>query len=99
MSLKDKIGAVRNDFRTAIENISNNPNKLEEVRVKFLGRKGEVAKLFSTMETIAPEDRAEAGKLFNKLKDELQSLFNSAVKNVTQNQEQNKSDYIDYTLP
>jgi phenylalanyl-tRNA synthetase alpha chain len=51
------------------------------------------------MESIAPEDRAEAGKLFNKLKDELQSLFNSAVKNVTQNQEQNKSDYIDYTLP
>ncbi len=99
MSLKDKIGAVRNDFRAAIENISNGPVKLEELRVKFLGRKGKVAKLFSTMESIAPDERANAGKLLNKLKDELELLFNSAVKNVTQNQKQNESDYIDYTLP
>ena len=46
MSLQDKIMAVREEFRTAIKNIPNDPSKLEEIRVKYLGRKGEVAKLF-----------------------------------------------------
>ncbi|MEE9572249.1 MAG: phenylalanine--tRNA ligase subunit alpha [Candidatus Neomarinimicrobiota bacterium] len=99
MSLKDKIGAVRNDFRAAIENISNDPIKIDELRIRFLGRKGEVAQLFSTMESIAPDERAKAGKLLNKLKDELQSLFNTTVKNIVQNQKQTESDSIDYTLP
>ena len=81
MSLKDTIKAVREQFRTAIENTSNDPSTLEEIRVKFLGRKGEVAKLFSTMGKIAAEEKAEAGKLLNDLKNDLQSKFDSLNKN------------------
>ena len=99
MSLKDKIGAVRDNFRAAIDNFPTDPIKIDELRIRFLGRKGEVAQLFSTMGSILAEERAEAGKLLNELKIEVQSLFNTAVKNISQNQEKSKSDNIDYTLP
>jgi phenylalanyl-tRNA synthetase alpha chain len=99
MSLKDKIGAVRDNFRAAIDNFPTDPIKIDELRIRFLGRKGEVAQLFSTMGSIVAEERANAGKLLNELKIEVQSLFNTAVKNISQNQEKSKSDNIDYTLP
>jgi len=97
MSLKDKIKAVREQFRTAIENTSNDPSKYEEIRVKFLGRKGEVAKLFSTMGQIAAEERAEAGKLLNDLKNDIQSTFDSIVRNTDKNK--SSDEQFDYTLP
>lgn len=99
MSLKGKIGAVRNDFRAALDKFPTDPIKIDELRVRFLGRKGEVAQLFSTMDSISAEERADAGKLLNALKNELQSLFDYAVKSVSQNQRKKKTDSVDYTLP
>ena len=99
MSLKDKIGAVRDDFRTALDNFPSDPIKIDELRVRFLGRKGEVAHLFSAMGSIAAEERSSAGKLLNELKIEVQSLFDTAAKNVSQNQRKKETDSVDYTLP
>lgn len=99
MSLKDKIGAVRNSFRAALDKFPTDPIKIDELRVRFLGRKGEVAQLFSTMGSIAAEERAEAGKLLNELKIEVQSLFESALENFSKNQKKQETDSADYTLP
>lgn len=99
MSLKDKIGAVRDNFRAAIDNFPTDPIKIDELRIRFLGRKGEVAQLFSTMGSILAEERAEAGKLLNELKIEVQSLFDTAIKSASHNQDKDKSDNVDYTLP
>jgi len=99
MSLKDKIMAVREEFRTAIKNISNDPTNLEEIRVKYLGRKGEVAKLFATMGSILAEERAEAGKHLNELKIEIQSGFDAAQKKHQEHHSKKDTDSFDYTLP
>ena len=99
MSLKDKIVAVRKEFRTAIKNIPNDPSKLEEIRVKYLGRKGEVAKLFGNLGSILAEERAEFGKHLNELKIELQIEFDAASKKHQKRQNKSKVDSIDYTLP
>ncbi len=99
MSLNDSIKAVREQFRTAIEDIPNEPSKLEKIRVRFLGRKGEVAKLFATMGKIAAEERAEAGKQLNELKNELQSAFDSIVQKMGKSSKKSQADKFDYTLP
>ncbi|MBU0528440.1 phenylalanine--tRNA ligase subunit alpha [bacterium] len=99
MSLKDKIGAVRSNFRTAIESFPTDSIKLDELRIRFLGRKGEIAQLFNTMGSIPADERANAGKLLNELKIDLQSAFDSAIKNVDQNQRKKESDSVDYSLP
>jgi phenylalanyl-tRNA synthetase alpha chain len=99
MSLKDKIGAVRNEFRAVLDKFPTDPIKIDELRVRFLGRKGEVAQLFSTMGSIAAEEKANAGKLLNELKIEVQSLFESALESVSKNQRKQETDSTDYTLP
>ncbi|NHZ87391.1 MAG: phenylalanine--tRNA ligase subunit alpha [Planctomycetia bacterium] len=101
MSLKDKIGAVRNDFRAAIDNFPIDPIKIDELRIRFLGRKGEVAQLFSTMSSIATEERAEAGKLLNELKQEITSKLSGIFVslNDTVHLRDSISHTIDYTLP
>ncbi len=99
MSLKDKIGAVRDNFRTAIETFPNDPKQIDELRIRFLGRKGEVAQLFNAMGSIAVEDKAKVGKLLNELKVELQSAFENAIQKVSLKQKTTKTGNNDFTLP
>ena len=42
--------------------------EVEEARVRFLGRKGEVTALFEQFRTVAPEQKREFGKKLNELK-------------------------------
>ena len=44
---------------------------LEAVRVKFLGRRGQLTQLLSTLKEFPPEVRAEAGRILNSLKQEI----------------------------
>jgi phenylalanyl-tRNA synthetase alpha chain len=99
MSLKDSIKAVREQFRTAIENLPKDPSKIEEIRVKFLGRKGEVSKLFNLIGEISEEKRAEAGKKLNELKSELQSTFESIVQRSNQTSTTVEAKKFDHTIP
>lgn len=101
MSLKDKISAVRNDFRAALDKFPTDPIKIDELRVRFLGRKGEVAKLFGTMGSIAAEERANAGKLLNELKQEITAKFSNITVyiNETVHLRDSIGHTIDYTLP
>ena len=99
MSLQDKIEAVRKSFRAAIETIPTDSPKLDELRIKYLGRKGEVAQLFNAIGSVAVEEKAKVGKLLNELKVELQSSFDDIVLKVSQHDNKSKRNNIDYTLP
>jgi len=44
---------------------------VEALRVRFLGRKGELTELFDTLRALPPAERAEAGKVLNSLKGEI----------------------------
>ncbi len=56
---------------------STNLEEIEERRIKYLSRKGEIPKLFSKMKEIEPSQRKELGLLLNSLKEEALSLINS----------------------
>lgn len=101
MSLKDKISAVRNDFRAALDKFPTDPIKIDELRVRFLGRKGAVAQLFGTMGSIRLEERANAGKLLNELKQEITAKFSNITVyiNETVHLRDSIGHTIDYTLP
>jgi len=43
---------------------------LNEIRVKYLGRKGELTGLMKGLGTLPPEDRPTVGQLVNVVKDE-----------------------------
>lgn len=51
---------------------------LEEFRLSFLSKKSELSSLLSKLGTIAKENRAEAGKMVNDLKNEANEIFQVA---------------------
>jgi len=55
------------------------PQQVEELRVRFLGRKGELAGLFAAIGSLAPEQRGAAGAAANKAKQQLNALLEEAL--------------------
>jgi len=67
-NLKDRIDAVRKEFDEAARRAAD-AKSLEELRTAYLGRKrGHVTLLFEDLKSAPPEDRREAGRLVNELK-------------------------------
>ena len=50
---------------------------LEEVRVRYLGRKGLFTSLLRKLGQVSAEDRPRLGKLANEIKEELEQKFNA----------------------
>jgi phenylalanyl-tRNA synthetase alpha chain len=56
------------------------PDALEQFRLKFISKKGELAQLFTQLRDVAPEDRKTIGALLNNLKNEAETVFFGAAK-------------------
>jgi len=61
------IKAIQDQIDSQIQNI-NSPKELEDFRVRFLGRKGIIAQLTSSIPTLPVEQRATFGQQVNALK-------------------------------
>jgi len=77
MSTQDTIESVRDTFRTDSKQIENDPKKFESLKIKYLGRKGLVADLFSNIPKVPTDLRPKYGKDLNELKNEISSFFNN----------------------
>ena len=51
------------------------PEKLNEVRVKFLGKKGELTAVLKGMKDVAPEERPKVGQLVNETRAAIEELL------------------------
>ena len=76
-------------------------DRLNEIKVSFLGKKGELTSVLKAMKDVAPEDRPKVGQLVNEARkaieeklDEKRDIFEKAVL-----EEKLKSETIDVTLP
>ena len=71
-NLKERIDAVRKEFDEAARRAAD-AKSLEELRTAYLGRKrGHVTLLFEDLKSAPAEEKREAGRLINELKDYLQ---------------------------
>jgi phenylalanyl-tRNA synthetase alpha chain len=57
---------------------------VEEVRVRYLGRKGEITRLFSQIPELPQEERPKAGRAANELKQKVGELVEQARERVSQ---------------
>ena len=71
---------------------------LEQFRIKYLARKGEVIQMLSRIGQLSAEDKPAAGQLANKIKKEVTGAFNKLKESLQQSQRQPK-ELIDVTLP
>jgi phenylalanyl-tRNA synthetase alpha chain len=70
----------------------------EELRIRYLGKKGLLNDLFADFKNVAAEDRKEVGLLINQLKNKLQEKI-SQLKDGFENNQSAPATQIDLTLP
>ncbi|MDE0587176.1 MAG: phenylalanine--tRNA ligase subunit alpha [Candidatus Marinimicrobia bacterium] len=97
MNIKESIESVRNFFRTDSDPFPTDYQTVEALRIKYLGRKGLVAGLFSIMKDVSDKERPIAGKLLNEIKQEISSVFNSQTGS-SKSREKSYGE-SDYSLP
>ena len=75
--------------------------QLVDLRVKYLGKTGEISLLMKNMKDIAPEERASFGKVVNELKTEVESKIQEKDTLLKEIEFKNKikAESLDITLP
>lgn len=77
---------------------TDNPEELDQFRIKFLSKKGLIPALFGEFKNVAPADRKETGQLINNLKQAVQEKIITLKTQVEQKSDQLATD-LDLTLP
>ena len=80
---------------------ASSPAELEQLRVDYLGKKGQLTGLLKNLGTLSPEDRPKAGALINEVKQELAGLLNARKDDLEQQAlaEKLAAERVDVTLP
>ena len=98
--MQEKLLAIK---EAAFNEISaaENSGALEEIRVKYLGKKGELTTILRRMGSLSPEERPVVGKLVNEAKSEVEEKLEEAVKKIKEREKNAKlaSEVIDISLP
>ena len=66
--MKDKITSITNEAKSAIQEVSE-LQALNDLRVKYLGKKGELTLVLRGMGEVSPEERPVIGSLINEAKE------------------------------
>lgn len=98
--MKDRLQNIKNEALKAIE-AADMPEKLNDVRVKFLGKKGELTAVLKSMKDVAPEERPKVGQMVNETRAAIEELLEESKKNMEKKlrEEKMKKEVIDVTLP
>lgn len=94
------IKAVRDSFIESLAGAST-LQELDEIRVKFTGKKGTLTQLLRSLGKLPPEIRKETGQSLNTLRDEIENELDRAGRKIrdSENEKQEVSERIDVTLP
>ena len=77
--MKKQIAQIKQNALNEITN-AKDAKELDEVRVKYLGKKGELTLILRGMGALSPEERPVIGSLVNEVRDELNNLIEEKEK-------------------
>ena len=98
--MKQQLTQIKESALSALS-AANNAAELDEVRVRFLGKKGELTAILKQMGSLSPEERPLVGQLVNEVRSELEESISKKgdeIKNAAMAQKL-KDEAIDVTLP
>jgi phenylalanyl-tRNA synthetase alpha chain len=74
---------------------------LEELKAKYLGRRGIISSLLKNLKEVSFENRPALGKLANEIKDRIEGVFKERVEELKRLEPSKKrrTELFDYTLP
>ncbi len=98
--MKEQIAKIKENALAEISN-SKTLQELENVRVKYLGKKGELTAVLKGMKDLSPEERPVIGSIVNEVRDNLESKIKE-VEEILKEKAMNlklEKERIDITLP
>ena len=98
--MKEQIASIKENAKKEIEQ-AENLSTLNDERVKYLGKKGELTAVLRGMGKLTPEERPIIGSLVNEVRDELENLIKEKEEKFKQIELEEKleKETIDITLP
>ena len=98
--MQNKLKQIRDEAIERI-NAARELDKLNDIRVAFLGKKGELTAIMKSMKELAPEDRPAFGAMVNQARAEIEGALEEMKASLAKaaRELQLKSDVIDVTLP
>ncbi|MCR5374078.1 MAG: phenylalanine--tRNA ligase subunit alpha, partial [Lachnospiraceae bacterium] len=98
--MNDKLREIKEKAIARITE-SEDLNKLNDVRVEFLGKKGELSQMLKMMKDLTEEERPKFGQLVNETRQAIEDLLDETKKKL-ENKElliKLEKEVIDVTLP
>lgn len=93
--------AVRKLLESASRDVTeagDDSKALDGVRVRYLGRKGELAQLFKSLGAVSADDRPRMGQVLNEAKTRLEELIGQAQESLKERELQAR-EHFDVTVP
>lgn len=98
--MKNKLNEIQETALKLIEDAKES-TVLQDIRVKYLGKKGELTTILKSMKDLSKEERPIMGKLVNDVKKVVEEKLDEAVSKIKEEEKKKKleSEVIDITLP
>jgi phenylalanyl-tRNA synthetase alpha chain len=98
--MTERIDAIRSEAEAAID-AATTTQALEEVRIRYLGRKAELPNLLRGVAQLAPDERAATGKAANAARQALEQALEGRAKELSAQELEQRlaEDRIDVSLP
>ena len=98
--MKEKLKAIREEAVSKILE-SENLDKLNEIRVAYLGKKGQLTEVLKGMKDVAPEDRPKVGQMVKETRAALEEKMEEVKNYLAAKAREAKlqAEVIDVTLP
>ncbi len=98
--ISEQLDKIREEALKQIES-SDGLEKLNEIRVNVLGKKGELTSILKSMKDVAPEDRPKVGQLVNETREAIEKVLEETKSKMeaAARDAKLKAEVIDVTLP
>lgn len=98
--MKEKLAGIKSEALEMLSNVSS-LTELDEIRVKYLGKKGELTAVLRGMKDLTKEERPVIGQLANEVREAIEAELESTKESLGKvlREKQLREEVIDVTMP
>ena len=98
--MKESLQQILDEARARLQEVQS-IQEAEDVRIKVLGKKGQLTGILKSMGSLSPEERKELGMQANKAKGEIEAMLNKTFEQLKEKAQEAKfkAEKIDVTEP
>ncbi len=98
--MKDQLEKIRKQFTEEVESLDNQ-KQLEDIRIKYLGKKGELTAVLRGMGALSAEERPVIGQLANEVRDYMNEKIEDTAYVLKRKEVEVRllTEFVDVTMP